>query len=153
MTALSLCLALGLFAALAFRERFGVSPGGLIAPGFVAYYLDDPFVIATLAAAAVSSWIVGRAIALALLLDGPRRLALFLALGMAVIAGVQLVTSDFDGDWPADQALALVVPGLIARHLDRDDPVILGSGLIVVAVLVRLAMLAALIAFSAEVGT
>ncbi len=135
-----LVMGLGIACGIIFQELAGVSPGGVIAPAYLALYLDQPgrvvstLVVSLLAYGAVA--IGGRS----LLLYGRRRT------GATILVGFVLRWA-WEGAalsaWPGLglDAIGFLVPGLIAVECDRQGVISTWSGLLIVASVVRLAVL------------
>jgi poly-gamma-glutamate biosynthesis protein PgsC/CapC len=110
----------GLAVALLFTEIFGLLPGGIIVPAFVALYLDQPLrVLATILAALLSLAcykFLGRYV----LLFGRRRFVALILLGGFFGQFWALL-------WPHLGSLSLdlrvvgwIIPGLLANNLERQ---------------------------------
>ena len=132
-------MGLGIVFGLAFYELVGRSPGGIVAPAYIAFFWDQPGrVAATLAV----SLITYGAVALAgryLLLFGRRRTGLMLLVGFLLRWLWESTTVTF-APGTAFDAIGFIVPGLIANDLDRQGIVATWSSLLIVAALVRLTL-------------
>lgn len=135
-------LVIGAVASLFMTEFFGISPGGVIVPGYIALFLPDPMrVAATILDAAIALGAV-RLLARHAILFGRRRYAAFILAGF--LARV-LVERALPGAFPEAPALAAVgwlVPGILAREADRQGPVRTLLALAAAALLVRLLWIA-----------
>jgi poly-gamma-glutamate biosynthesis protein PgsC/CapC len=111
---------IGLPVALLFAEVFGVVPGGLIVPAYLALYLDQPGRVAATLISAFGALGLYRFAARYLLLFGRRRFV-FLLLAGALVGQVWFLI------WPqlAPGAVDLrvigwIIPGLLANNLARQ---------------------------------
>ena len=131
-------LLIGLVLALLYAEATGISPGGLIVPGYVALYLDQPSrVLGTLAAAALAV-LAFRAAGRFLLIFGRRRFVFMILVGAVIAQTWSLVLPTlFPG--PLDlRVIGWVVPGILASSLERQKAGPTLASLAVVSVLTYL---------------
>lgn len=136
-----LVMGLGIVFGLAFHELVGLSPGGVVAPAYLAFYMDQsPRVAATLAVSLLTYGVVAVA-SRYVLLFGRRRAGLMLLVGFALRwlwEGLTLTISPGLGF----DAIGFIVPGLIANEVDRQGVAATLSSLLIVAAVVRLVVLA-----------
>ncbi len=111
-----LAIGLGLALSLVVSELFGVASAGLVAPGYLALYLDQPARIAATLLVALVTWAVVRfGIGRLVVLYGRRRFTVTVLTGFLInVAAAQA------GVWlPPEagglRAVGVIVPGLIAN--------------------------------------
>ncbi len=127
-------LLVGLVLALVYAELTGVSPGGIIVPGYIALHLDRPLrVLATLAAAALCLALY-RLLERYFILYGRRRFVLMIALGAFLAQAWALVLPRLFASPLELQVIGWVVPGLLAGNLQRQKPLPTLAGLATVSV-------------------
>lgn len=127
-------LLVGLVLALVYAELTGVSPGGIIVPGYIALHLDRPLrVLATLAAGFLCLALY-RLMERFFILYGRRRFVLMIALGAFVAQAWVLVLPRLFAAPLELQVIGWVVPGLIAGNLQRQKPLPTLAGLATVSV-------------------
>ncbi len=154
METLVVSIAVGLVVSLLFTEAFGLTVGGMIVPGYLALYLNQPLTILLTVAAAFATWGLVRLVHRYTILYGRRRVVITMVIGFAVgmairliIAGVnQAIADSASGSDPAAAMAAVVgfiIPGLIALWMDRTGPIMTLSPLLVASVVVRLVLIAA----------
>lgn len=129
-------LILGLLVAFLYREIFGVSPGGLVVPGYIGFFLLQPeSVLMTLCFSFLTLFglkLLGRFI----LLYGRRKFFVAIILGALL---PPLATALFPGTLFSPAAsIGIIIPGLIALDLDRQGIITTILALFPAAVLVRL---------------
>jgi poly-gamma-glutamate biosynthesis protein PgsC/CapC len=137
-------IGLGLVLSLVFAEFFGVAPGGIIVPGYLALGLADPLAVGiTLAIAGVTFFIV-RALATVTILYGRRRTVLMILIGflLGTLLRAQIVPGMQLGPFAVD-VVGYIVPGLIAIWLDRQGIVPTLAALVTSSVVVRLVLILA----------
>ena len=113
-------LFIGILVSLFVTELTGLSPGGIIVPGYIALFLLSPMRLAGTFAIALLSYGVYRLLSLRFILFGRRRFsaliligATFAFLAMTAIPRLKIVTMDL-------RAIGWVVPGLLANSFDRQ---------------------------------
>lgn len=131
----------GIVVSLLMTEFTGFSPGGVVAAGYLAMFLDQPSaIVETLAAALVTFGIV-RLLDVRLILYGRRRFTVFVLTGMLVSQGAMLLTR---GGAPLGIGILVIgflVPGLVARDFDRQGILPTLPALVLAVILTRLASL------------
>jgi len=115
-------LLIGLVVAVLYVEITDIHPGGVVVPGYIALYLDQPLrVMATLAVALVSL-LSYRFLSRYLILFGRRRFAIFVLLGgIWAEAWLLLLPSFFASPFEL-RVIGWVIPGLLANNLQRQKP-------------------------------
>ena len=110
----------GLIIATLFTELTGLYPGGIIVPGYLALFVDQPLRLAGTLIVALLAWGVYRAVARIFVVFGRRRFLLLVVLGgFWTLIGYRIVPMA----WPASlelRAIGWVVPGLIANAFERQ---------------------------------
>jgi poly-gamma-glutamate biosynthesis protein PgsC/CapC len=132
-------IGLGLVLSLVFAEFFGVAPGGIIVPGYLALGLADPLAVAiTLAIAGVTFFIV-RALATVTILYGRRRTVLMILIGFLLgsLVRAEIVPGAQVGPYVVD-VVGYIVPGLIAIWMDRQGTVVTLASAITATIATRL---------------
>lgn len=133
-------LLIGLVLALLFAELTGISPGGIIVPGYIALHLDRPLrVLATLAAAFLCLALY-RLMERYFILYGRRRFVLMIALGALLAQAWALLLPRLFASPLELQVIGWVVPGLLAGNLRRQKPLPTLAGLAAVSVLTYFAV-------------
>jgi len=127
---------IGLIVAIFFHEIFGLSPGGLVVPGYLGFFLLQPRRVVVTLSFALLTMVVLRFLEERILLYGRRK---FL---VAVLVGVlipKVVVAVFGPTWlGSGSSIGLVIPGLIARDMDTQGVGITLLALLPAAILVRL---------------
>jgi poly-gamma-glutamate biosynthesis protein PgsC/CapC len=132
-------LGLGLVLSLLFAEFFGVAPGGIIVPGYLALGLSDPLAVAlTLAIAGLTFFIV-RALATVAILYGRRRTVLMILIGFLLgsLVRAEIVPGAQLGPYAVD-VVGYIVPGLIAIWMDRQGTVLTLASAVTATIATRL---------------
>lgn len=134
-----LYIGIGLVVSLLYAEIFGVAPGGIIVPGYLALGIDDPVVVALTLGISLLTFFAVRVLATVMIIYGRRRTALMILigflLGSLVRAGLGVGTPV--GPFEID-VIGYIIPGLIAIWMDRQGTVVTLSSAITASVLTRL---------------
>ena len=113
-------LLIGLLLALVYTEATGTSPGGLVVPGYLALYLDQPLRVAATIAVAGLSVLAYRLLSRRLILFGRRRFVLMILLGAVLAQAWFFVHPRLFGEPLELRVIGWVIPGLLASNLERQ---------------------------------
>jgi poly-gamma-glutamate biosynthesis protein PgsC/CapC len=117
---LTAALIIGVVVSLALTELIGLSPGGIIVPGYVALLLDRPLALAAFLMIALLSHGILLALGTRLMLYGHRRFAIALIAGVTLSVGAQWLVPMFAPAYVEWVGLGFIVPGLLAHQFDRQ---------------------------------
>lgn len=127
----------GVAISLIFAELTGLSPAGLIVPGYIALSLQTPQRVAYTLAVALLAWGAARLLSHWMILYGRRRFAVLILLSFvinAAIVGTAVLPYD-------PGIIGVLVPGIIAQEVEKQGAVkSLLSLAVVVGILVLLMM-------------
>jgi poly-gamma-glutamate biosynthesis protein PgsC/CapC len=145
---LAVSIGIGLIVSLLFTEAFGLSVGGMIVPGYLAIYLDQPLTVGLTILAALATWGCIRILNRWAILFGRRRVVLTMVIGFAVAALARSALTLINDPLPLDDSVVVgmtvigfVIPGLIALWIDRTGIVQTLSPLVIASCLVKLVLL------------
>lgn len=127
----------GVAISLIFAELTGLSPAGLIVPGYIALSLQTPRRVVYTLAVALAAWGCARLLSRWMILYGRRRFAVLVLLAFAIDAAVSAF-----GVLPYDPGLiGVLVPGIMAQEMEKQGLVkSLLSLAVVVGILVLIMM-------------
>ena len=132
-------IGIGLIVSLLYAEIFGVAPGGIIVPGYLALSIDDPVMVTLTLGISLLTFFAVRVLATVMIIYGRRRTVLMILigflLGSLVRAGLGAGTPV--GPFQID-VIGYIIPGLLAIWMDRQGLVVTGSSAITASVLTRL---------------
>jgi poly-gamma-glutamate biosynthesis protein PgsC/CapC len=131
-------LVFGVAFGMVFTELTGISPGGLIVPGYIALYWNQPDRLSLTAGIAIATACTLKLLSRWLLLYGRRRYALFLLVGFTLKSGTQLFLPSLFPVLGGLEAVGWLVPGIIASDIDKQGVVKTLLALGAMASLVRL---------------
>ena len=127
----------GVAISLIFAELTGLSPAGLIVPGYIALSMQTPHRVVYTLAVAVAAWGCARLLSRWMILYGRRRFAVLVLLAFAIDTVVSSL-----GLLPYDPGLiGVLVPGIMAQEMEKQGLVkSLLSLAVVVGILVLIMM-------------
>lgn len=135
-------IAIGLVIGLVFYELTGLVAGGLVVPGYLALYWDQPVVMAATVLIALATLLLVRLVASVSILYGRRRFAVMVIAGFAcqwlfesLLSGTSVANARID-------VIGYIIPGLMANEMDRQGVVRTLLSLIAVSAAVRLCLVA-----------
>jgi poly-gamma-glutamate biosynthesis protein PgsC/CapC len=139
---IELAIGLGIFFGIFFYEFFGLTAGGLVAPGYLALFLDQPVRVAGTLVVSLGTFGLVRWLSGYMILFGRRRFALTMLLSFLIRAVWEILLVNTPIDMPGLRVIGYIVPGLIANEMERQGVFSTLGALTVVAALVRLCLLA-----------
>ena len=116
-------LVIGVAVSLLMTELIGISPGGVIVPGFVALFIDSPLRLAATLVDAMIALAAVRFIGRYAILFGRRRYATFLIVGFLSRFLLERLVPGLVPQAPVVAAIGWLLPGIIASDADRQGPV------------------------------
>ncbi len=141
-------IGLGLVVSLVFSEILGLAAGGLVVPGYIALYLDQPLrILGTILASLVTYGFI-RILGRFVLLYGRRTMVFCVLSGFlfGYLTRYILIFNDVMGlgvDTSVIQSIGYIIPGLIAYWMMRQGIVETLCTMIMASFIVRLALVTA----------
>ena len=114
-----IAIGIGMVLSLFLTETLGVTAGGIIVPGYIALYMDDPIKIIITLLVSIIVFLIIRMLSSFMLIYGKRRLVLSLLLGFILGYLSKLYFSDVN-DIHDLSVIGNIIPGLIASWMDRQ---------------------------------
>jgi poly-gamma-glutamate biosynthesis protein PgsC/CapC len=141
-------IGLGLVVSLVFSEILGLAAGGLVVPGYIALYLDQPLRIMSTVLAALVTYGFIRLVGRFVLLYGRRTMVFSVLAGFlfGYLTRYVLVFNDtmqLGVDTSVVQSIGYIIPGLIAYWMMRQGVVETLCTMIMASFIVRLALVTA----------
>ena len=137
-----LAIALGITFNLVFTEVFGFTSAGLVVPGYLALYLDQPSRLVATLLLSLATWVAVRyGMARLIVLYGRRRLGVTVLVGFVLNAALNLALRELPPQ-PLDlRVIGYIVPGIIANEALSQGVISTLATTLLIAALVRLALL------------
>jgi len=111
----------GIILGLLFTELTGLSPGGIIVPGYLALFFHQPLEIAFTIAASVGVMLAVKLLSHFFFLFGRRRYALCLLLGLLFKLGIEYIFSGvFIQNLNQIQLIGWLIPGILANDMYKQ---------------------------------
>lgn len=113
-------VALSILLGFIFTEFFGVLTGGMISAGYLAFYLEQPFRIASTLILATLVFCSVKVLSNYLILFGRRRFMLTVILGLLLSALIEkafILMTDINQDM---RIIGYIIPGLIANDMMKQ---------------------------------
>ncbi len=135
-----LVIGVGLAISLLYSELFGVTPGGIIVPGYLALAIPEPITVALTLGVALLTFFVVRVLATIAIVYGRRRTVLSILIGFLLGALVRAAVGAGPPLGPFElDVVGYVIPGLLAIWIDRQGVVVTISSAITASIATRLA--------------
>lgn len=122
------CLAIGMLFGMFYYHKTGWASGGIITPGVIAMYIDDPWKVSVSLAAGLITWLILEALVRFTGLYGRQRLAAAMLIALALRYPLLSVWGE-TSLW-----LGWVVPGLIGADMQRQGVVMTLAGVVSVSI-------------------
>lgn len=138
----SLSIGIGLVVSFAFSEFLGLAAGGMVVPGYMALYLNQPLLVVLTLVVSYLTWFIVHALSAVTIVYGRRRTVLMILVGYLLgfflrsLGSLELPVAIIDLT-----IIGYIIPGLIAIWIDRQGVVESVSALFIASVLVRLALI------------
>ena len=132
-------IGLGIVISLLLTETVGLAAGGIVVPGYIAYWLHEPFMVIGTVLAALITWVIVRLVSGVTILYGRRLLVLCILTGYVIGFIFRLFPPfTFGGKWIDVNIIGYVIPGLIAYWMERQGILTTLTTMLVAASLTRL---------------
>ena len=134
---IEISIGLGIILSLVLSEALGVTAGGIIVPGYISLFLDQPVQVVSTFLVAILVWLIIKGLSKVMFLYGKRRIVLALILGF--LFGYLSRTIYVDTESIKSVAvIGNIIPGLIANWMDRQGVIRTLSVVLLTAVIVKL---------------
>ncbi len=134
-----LSIGLGLVISLVVSEVFGLASAGLVVPGYLALYLDQPGRLLATVGVALATWATVRfGLSRMVVLYGRRRFAVTVLVGYLLNAALEQTVMVLPTERLELRAIGYIVPGLMANAALAQGPFVTIGTTFIVAAAVRL---------------
>ncbi len=127
---------LGMIIGFLFYEITGISPGGVIAPAYLALFIYDPAKIAMTLVISFLVFLIIRYLSRTTILYGRRKFLLAVLLSFVIKLLIENIIQPMDVITLDLQSIGYIIPGLIANEMSRQKviPTLLGTGIVTLIV-------------------
>lgn len=134
-------IGLGLVVSFFFLEIVGLSAGGLIVPGYLALYWDNPLRIFATLFIAVASYAILKFLMNYVILYSRRRFMAAVLIGLGVGWLLDTIIFRFPAGYKDMRAIGFIVPGLIANDMVKQGIINTVISVLIVSAIVRLILM------------
>lgn len=118
-------LFVGVVLSLIFAEKFGISPAGLVVPGYLALIFDQPIMLLSiLIISCITYFIVNNGISRIVILYGRRKFAAMILTGMVLKFIFDLIYPLTPFQVVEMTGIGIVIPGIIANTIQKQGAII-----------------------------
>jgi poly-gamma-glutamate biosynthesis protein PgsC/CapC len=134
-------IGIGVMVSFAFYEIVGFSPGGIVVPGYVALFLDQPIRILVTLLVALLTYLVVIQLSNYVILYGRRRFLTMVLVSFLLKWLIEEIVIKMPISGIELRSIGYIIPGLIANEMRRQGIFPTIYSLAIVSILVRLILL------------
>ncbi len=131
-------IGIGIAIGFLFYELVGLSPGGIVVPGYIALFLDQPLRILVTVSIAILTYYIVSFLSNYLILYGKRRFLSMILISFLVKWLIESFLFQFPATNIEIQSIGYIIPGLLANEMKRQGIIPTLIAMAIVAILVRL---------------
>jgi len=134
-------IGIGMVVSFAFYEMVGLSPGGIVVPGYIALFLDQPIRILVTLLVALLTYFSVKILSNYIILYGRRRFLAMILIGFLLKWLIEEIIITMPISGIELQSIGYIIPGLIANEMRRQGIFSTLYSLAIVSIIVRLILL------------
>lgn len=134
-------IGIGVMVSFAFYEIIGFSPGGIVVPGYIALFLDQPVRILITLAVALLTYFAVKILSNYIILYGRRRFLTMVLVSFLLKWLIEEMVIKMPISGIELRSIGYIIPGLIANEMRRQGIFPTIYSLTIVSILVRLILL------------
>ena len=134
-------IGIGMVVSFAFYEIVGLSPGGIVVPGYIALFLDQPIRILVTLLVALLTYFAVKMLSNYMILYGRRRFLAMILIGFLLKWLIEEIIITIPVSRVELQSIGYIIPGLIANEMRRQGILPTLYSLVMVSIMVRLLLL------------
>jgi len=134
---------LGIVASIIFYELTEISPGGIIVPGYIALFIDNPKRILFTIIVSIAAFFAVKLLSGYTIIYGKRKFAVFIIMSFIIRYLLGSISEAADIAVSVSLVIGYLVPGIIAQEIDRQGMIKTISSMLIVALAVKMLMLLA----------
>lgn len=124
---------LGIIASIIYYEITEISPGGIIVPGYMVLFLNQPIRIFVTLILSISTLYIVKLLAGYTILYGKRKFALMIIISFIIGSGIDILRLPVS----ASLIIGCLIPGIIAHNMDRQGIIKTFSSLSIVTITLK----------------
>ena len=134
-------IGIGIVVSFGFYEIVGLSPGGIVVPGYIALFLDQPIRILVTLLIALLTYLIISKLSNYIILYGRRRFLAMILIGFLLKWLVEEIIITMPISGIELRSIGYLIPGLIANEMRRQGILPTIYSLVIVSIIVRLLLL------------
>jgi poly-gamma-glutamate biosynthesis protein PgsC/CapC len=134
-------IGIGIIISFVFYEIVGFSPGGIVVPGYIALFFDQPARILVTLLVSLLTYLVVNLLSNFIILYGRRRFMTMILIGFLLKWFIEDIIIKLPIPGIELQSIGYIIPGLIANEMRRQGIIPTIYSLAIVSTLVRLILL------------
>jgi len=134
-------IGIGIVVSFGFYEIVGLSPGGIVVPGYIALFLDQPIRILVTLLVALLTYFAVKILSNYVILYGRRRFLAIILIGFLLKWLVEEIIITIPISGIELRSIGYIIPGLIANEMRRQGILPTIYSLAIVSIIVRLILL------------
>ena len=134
-------IGIGIIVSFGFYEIVGLSPGGIVVPGYIALFLDQPIRILVTLLVALLTYFITSKLSNYIILYGRRRFLAMILIGFLLKWLIEEIIITIPISGIELRSIGYIIPGLIANEMRRQGIMPTIYSLVTVSIIVRLILL------------
>jgi len=134
-------IGIGIMVSFVFYEIIGLSPGGIVVPGYIALFLDQPVRILITLVVALLTYLIVIQLSNYIILYGRRRFLTMVFIGFLLKWLIEEIIVKIPISGIELRSIGYIIPGLIANEMRRQGIFPTLYSLAIVSIIVRLILL------------
>ena len=115
---------IGILIGFIYYEHVGITPGGIITPGYIALYLDRPLVLASTLITVLLTYLLVSALSRMIILYGRRAFLAAVMIGFLLKFAFETFLFQMSALTYDLQVIGFIIPGLIASEMRKQGVVV-----------------------------
>lgn len=132
---------LGIILSIIFYEITEISPGGLIVPAYIAFYLDNPQRVLITILAGILTFLIVKFISNHAIVYGRRKFALCIMISFIIRVVLKYfniyIVNEYELFILGGSIIGVIIPGIIAQEIDRHGMIRTISSLLILSIFIK----------------
>lgn len=132
---------LGIILSIFFYEITEISPGGLIVPAYIAFYLDNPQRVVITILAGILTFLIVKFISNHAIVYGRRKFALYIMISFIIRVVLKYfniyIVNEYELFILGGSIIGVIIPGIIAQEIDRHGMIRTISSLLILSIFIK----------------
>lgn len=132
---------LGIILSIIFYEITEISPGGLIVPAYMAFYLDNPQRVIITILAGIVTFLIVKFISNHTIIYGRRKFALCIMISFFIRVALKYfniyIVNEYELYILGGSIIGVIIPGIMAQEMDRHGVLKTVSSLMILSIFIK----------------